>query len=531
MHDSEHELFQNESAVEITPLPPEQELPAAVKSAAPVDRAHRSGIWRYTLTAVALCLVLALFLATVVLLHPQPPKQSSHTSSPVAASTATPATANASTDYSVNTTIVNGVAYAGAANGAVYALRTSNGSLLWRHKIDPGASAAPLVDSGIVYITAGISDVGPGSLYALRASDGVQLWRYTSSDAVGNLLVDNGIVYVTSNDVVSQNGSLIALRANNGTQLWHVITKGSSSTSPVVDNNIVYVSANEDHGPGTIYSLHASNGTQLWHYTTNTFLYVPTVVNGIAYIFSDQGLLALQASNGQPLWSDPLVGYSGPQPQVINGVLYFTTTKMSLEATATPTSQANRLPQVGTIGDLLQSVLPIAPVHQTLPLKGGISSVYAVRISDGAVLWHSTMSKENGNNWANWLSIENGTVYIGTYVDQDKSYIYALRSSDGSLLWRQATHQGMSANAYVAKGVIYIASFINDGSINAGSGAVYALHISDGSQLWYHPMYWVVYNPPMLVGEMIYISTAGGDVYAFQASNGSLLWLFHTDVP
>lgn len=538
MRESEHELFQNESTVEITPLPPEQELPAvekipaetAHKSAVLVDIAHRSGTWRYILTALVLCLVLVLFLANVVLLHHQPPKQSSHASSPAAASTATPAAANASTDYSVNTTIVNGVAYAGAANGAVYALRTSNGRLLWRHKIDPGASAAPLVDSGIVYITAGISDVGPGSLYALRASDGVQLWRYTSSDAVRNLLVANGIAYVTSIDVVSQNGSLVALRANDGTQLWHVITKGSSYTSLVVDKNRVYVSANVDHGPGTVYALQASNGTQLWHYTTTTFLYVPTVVNGIAYIFSDQGVSALQASNGQPLWSDPLDGYSGPQPQVINGVLYFTMTKVSLEATATSTSQASMLPQVGTIGDLLRSVLPIAPVQQTLPLKGGISSVYAVRISDGAVLWHYTMSKENGNNWANWLSIENGTVYIGTYVDQDKSSIYALRSSDGSLLWRQATHQGMSANAFIAKGVIYIASFINDGSLNAGSGAVYALRASDGSQLWSHPMYWVVYKLPMLVGATIYISTAGGDVYAFQASNGALLWHFQTDV-
>ncbi len=419
MRDSEHELFQNESTVEITPLPPEQELPAVEKlpaetahtSAALVDRAHRSGTWRSNLTALALCLVLALFLANVVWLHHQPPKQSSHASSPAAASTATPAAANASTDYSVNTTIVNGVAYAGAANGAVYALRTSNGRLLWRHKIDPGASAAPLVDSGIVYITAGRSDVGPSALYALRTSDGVQLWRSTSSDAVRNLLVANGIAYVTSIDVVSQNGSLVALRANDGTQLWHVITKGSSYTSPVVDKNRVYVSANGDHGPGTVYALQASNGTQLWHYTTTTFFYVPTVVNGRAYLFSDQGVSALQASNGQPLWSDPLDGYSGPQPQVLNGVLYFTTTKVSLEATATSTSQASMLPQVGTIGDLLRSVLPIAPVQQTLPLKGGISSVYAVRISDGAVLWHYTMSKENGNNWANWLSIENGTVY------------------------------------------------------------------------------------------------------------------------
>jgi outer membrane protein assembly factor BamB len=88
----------------------------------------------------------------------------------------------------------------------------------------------------------------------------------------------------------------------------------------------------------------------------------------------------------------------------------------------------------------------------------------------------------------------------------------------------------MFPNPFVANGVIYIASFINDGSLNQGSGAVYALRASDGRQLWYHQMYWVVYNTPMLVGETVYVSTAGGDVFAFRASSGSTLWHFHTDV-
>lgn len=66
--------------------------------------------------------------------------------------------------------------------------------------------------------------------------------------------------------------------------------------------------------------------------------------------------------------------------------------------------------------------------------------------------------------------------------------MYTARPNDASLLWCQKTRQGMSVNAYVANGVIYFASFINNGSINNGSGAVYALRASDGSQLWYHPM-------------------------------------------
>ena len=290
------------------------------------------------------------------------------------------------------------------------------------------------------------------------------------------------------------------------------------------------MTANTDNGSSIVYAFQANNGTQIWHHTTTTFTTLSLVVNDIAYLVSDQGLLALQASNGQLLWRVPIIGNTGLLPQVINGVLYLTTTTISLEAPATPTSQVSMLPQVGTIGNLLQRVVPMVTIKQSLPLKQGLSSIYAVRISDGAVLWHYTMSKESGNNWANWLSIEDGSVYVGTYVDQNKSYIYALRSNDGSLLWRQTTYQGMPVNAYVASGVIYIASFINNGSTNDGSGAVYALHVSDGSLLWYHSMYWVVYDSPVLVGSTIYVSTASGEVYAFQASNGSLLWHFHTNV-
>ncbi len=540
MRDAEHELSEDESAVEITPLPPEKDLPEAQsfstgtvhQNTAQVGRGNSFGIRRYPLIALTLCLVIALFLVTIVLPRSQSPKPTAHPSSLAATPTpkATASPLNVPTDYTVNTTIENDVVYAGAANGGVYALRASDGSLLWYHKIDPGAGNAPLVSGGIVYITANISDVGPGTLYALQASDGVELWHYTSNDTLSAPLLNNGLVYVTSYDVVSQNGSLVALRASDGVQLWHDTARGLSYNAPVVDNQIVYVSASTDNGSGMVYALHANNGTQIWNYTTTTFTSLSLVVNGIAYLVSDQGLSALQSSNGQLLWKVPVVGNTGLPPQVINGVIYLTTTTISLEASATPTSQVGMLPKLGMIGNLLQRVVPMASIKQTLPLKQGLSSVYAVRISDGAVLWHYTLSKENGNNWANWLSVENGTVYVGTYVDQDKSYIYALRTNDGSLLWRQTMHKGMSVNAYIANGVIFIASFINDGSINDGSGAMYALHASDGSQLWYHSMYWVVYNPPVLVGSTIYVSTAGGEVNAFQASNGSLLWHFHTNV-
>ena len=56
---------------------------------------------------------------------------------------------------------------------------------------------------------------------------------------------------------------------------------------------------------------------------------------------------------------------------------------------------------------------------------------------------------------------------------------------------------------------------VNAGSINDGSGAVYALRANDGTVRWYHTMYWVVYDPPVLIGSTIYVSTGRGRCVCF----------------
>ncbi len=536
MSETEHELSQDDSAVEITPLPKEgtqyEEKDSSKSTVHDGGRQIRQSAKRYLLITLTLCLVVVFFLIAVVLPGTQSPKRIAQPSSPGILLTLNPTGTpiNNPTDYRVYTTIVDSVVYAGAANGGVYALNASNGGVLWHHKIDPGADSAPLVSKGIVYITANRSDVGPGTLYALRASDGMELWHYTSNKPLSDPSVGNDRVFVTSYDDASQIGNMIALRASDGVQLWHKTASGFAYNTPIVDNQAVYVSAIKDNGSSIVFALQASNGTQLWKKATTTFTSVSLVTNGIAYLLANQELSAVSANNGQLLWNAPVEGDSWLLPQPINGVLYLITTQISPDGAGTPTSQGSVLPQLGMIGNLLQGVVERASMKQALLLKQGLSSVYAVRISDGTVLWHYTLNKENGNNWANWLSVEDGTVYVGSFVDQAKSYIYALRSDDGMLLWRQAMYRGMIVNAVVDGGIIYVASFVNDGSTNAGSGASYALRGSDGSQLWLHSMYWVVYDPPVFTGSTIFVSTGSGDVYAYQASSGSLLWHFHTNV-
>lgn len=274
-----------------------------------------------------------------------------------------------------------------------------------------------------------------------------------------------------------------------------------------------------------LYALRASDGALLWQYTANNGIATPTVANGVLYAASDDGVLAaLRASDGHQLWKQAIDTNSFQSPQLVNGILYTTTTKI----TAPPAARtANPLQQTTAIGALLWNTLQNVPAKPEIPHKQGVSSVYAVRASDGTVLWHFTLG--NGpESWTNWFSVDHGVVYASAFntnsAGTDQGYIYALQSTNGSLLW----HDQLKATPYsglLANGVIYLST-----TIGSYSGALYALRMSDGSMLWNYPIAGIMLDAPALLGTTLYATAANGIVYALQASNGTLLWHYVTEV-
>src|SRR5216110_1655204 len=108
----------------------------------------------------------------------------------------------------------------------VTALRTSDGSLLWRFQPAGVVSttdkyALTMVDD-IVYITTnrGGSTI-TGTVYALHAADGSLLWHYELKDETQLVSIADGIVYLTTQTLAGPDnaGELSALRASDGTLL------------------------------------------------------------------------------------------------------------------------------------------------------------------------------------------------------------------------------------------------------------------------------------------------------------------------
>ncbi len=448
----------------------------------------------------------------------------------------------------VNITMVNGVMYVGATN-AVSALRTSDGALLWRYKTDGAAGdTPPLLVNGILYVSPIPWNTGTSSVYALRASDGRLLWRYTRTrnSMVYPTVVVNGVAYIASGD-----GRISALRASDGTALWNMSLTGTVYRPALLVNGILYVNASADKGPGYLYALRASDGRLLWRYTIQGFVYSagipPTVVDGIAYVTSDNGVVALRASDGRLLWRyAPAATGFGALVGVSNGIVFATGTPLPTQ----PTSNG---------GYRLRTL----PGAENRPFKvAGPTTLHALRISDGTLLWRYTMS--NATSSATLLSLIDGTVYLSISTTT-QSYVSALRASDGVVLWRDKTLNAPSGTTLLSliDGIMYLnirtdtwgyvsALRASDGrllwrfttdSVDAASdefantisvaggvayigadGAFFALRVSDGSLLWHAQLLGTVSTTPILLGGSLYVGTTSGIIYALRVNDGRLLW-------
>jgi outer membrane protein assembly factor BamB len=429
---------------------------------------------------------------------------------------AQPVNAAATNGNSTQLTIVDGIAYVGTVNNTFYALRVSDGSLLWHAKIDGAVDEPPVVTGGVVYFSTYVGQSGPANVYALRASDGKLLWEYHAGNTyVPTPVVTNGLVYINAPDGV------VALQASDGTQEWHFAAGNNAIISSVV-NGVLYLSSHEGNsGPGTAYALRASDGSLLWSYKSSKTLDAPEVINGVAYVGTWDGTLsALQASDGKLLWHTTLVGPS-LWIQQTNDVLY-----VAVQKVIYPTTSDSAAPmQALAVNPLLQMMVPAS---KTIPQKQILTTLYALRTSDGSTLWRSQLN--NGtDSFANWFVVDNGIIYGNENINPgnnvSQSYVYAIRGSDSSLLWKDEIDVS-AGSAQLANGIIYVTS----GNGLQDETTLYALRESAGSLFWSYPIASQSTNTPILVGSVLYIGADNGMVYALSASTGKLLWHYQTAV-
>lgn len=227
-------------------------------------------------------------------------------------------------------------------SAAFYAIATRDGAIRWQAPVAGCLAvpmASPLVANGVVYVSltehwSGGIDCGPtGWVYALRASDGHVLWRVPFTQSVWPTLgLANGVLIVgnsTDNKIPAMSW-ITGLRASDGKQLWR-ISRATDKIEFAADGGLVITktTAGVRYDSGLrVEALRASDGVSLWAsavipspdpaYFTN-----PLLANGMAYIFSASGALyALRLSDGQVAWRFQAGNKSIGDLALANGHLY-----------------------------------------------------------------------------------------------------------------------------------------------------------------------------------------------------------------
>ena len=183
----------------------------------------------------------------------------------------------------------------------ISAWHAQDGILIWQHQIPPSPSDQIVGADGSVYVNAadGIN-AQTGHLYALRASDGTLLWQEQTGAIASSPVLANGTMYMASFD-----GVLSALRGRDGSLLWHFQLGSFQSAALAADaGGVDIITLNFASRTSSLFRLQGNTGSPLWQDQESTPVLALEEIKGTLYLAADDGTLsALRASNGTHLWS------------------------------------------------------------------------------------------------------------------------------------------------------------------------------------------------------------------------------------
>lgn len=202
--------------------------------------------------------------------------------------------------------------------GSLYALRASDGRLIWQTPLGAGGRGALefalQFARGVLYLAAN------GVVSAVSARDGTLLWHTQVCDGLHTMLVDgadgtNARIYVGS-------GGLTALHAGEGSELWHVGVQGSGIFSLQLAGGTLCAGTTDNRA----LTIDPADGRLRWGYQGSMVqvLSRPAIVGATFYLAAHastpisgatgvigmqtvETIVALRASDGAVVWRHQLV--------------------------------------------------------------------------------------------------------------------------------------------------------------------------------------------------------------------------------
>lgn len=391
------------------------------------------------------------------------------------------------------------VATATSANpptGSLIALRATDGSPAWKATIGAFA-ASPVVDGTTIYVSADDFASQTMDVLALQASTGNILWRARlgrdmTTGLYSALTLANGTLYLTSNELCFDYctaGYLIALRARDGAVLWHTSVAGGPSLNirpaAVLDGKVItsvkdYVANPSDNSTSPeaeMVAYDAASGKSLWRLATNLQELgpqqdgiAPTVADGLVFITAGNAvppsevdsqqyaLWALDASTGTVRWRIE----AGPgKALVVDGV--DNSVVLAQRVTRSALADNTLLGLAAGDGHQLWSANAGAQLSG-IQIAGGVlygesaaefshngkpsppATVVAVHVSDGAVLWHASVTAAVSPQFPIFHRPLVATTHAILVAPGDY-LLAALDPATGHLLWQMPTQDQIAGVA------------------------------------------------------------------------------------
>lgn len=217
-------------------------------------------------------------------------------------------------------TVRGGIVFVPGGDGALYALKLQDGSLLWKYDTNEQLATRPLVTEEQVFVASQAN-----ALFAVDRQTGKWRWQYRRDMPSGFMVhgasapvISMGTLYVGFSD-----GFMVALDPKTGSVKWEKSLSSLGSefldvdTTPIVDDAGRLIVASYKDG---IYALDPDSGEVLWNTVTPGI--VSTVNRGeVVFTSGDRGISAIMAENGRSLWQLALEKQAAHHPELVKGYL------------------------------------------------------------------------------------------------------------------------------------------------------------------------------------------------------------------
>ncbi|MEK6405882.1 MAG: PQQ-binding-like beta-propeller repeat protein [Acidobacteriota bacterium] len=369
-------------------------------------------------------------------------------------------------DWVTGTPVVSGgVVYVGSWDGNMYALRESDGAVLWSYnagtiRIDPcsdtyGIDGTAALSGGKLYF-----GTGQAQLHAVNAANGQAIWRTQLADPTqafhiyGSPLVFDGKIYIgLASHCVNPciTGRLVCVDASDGRVLWNFATAPDGSKG-----GAVWSSATVDPGRRMIYV-----GTGNFCTGADTH---------------SSAVIALNADTGALVWE-----FKKLRADLNN-----------LDFGASP-------------------VLFDIDGRQMLAIPSKDGHCYGLHRATGELIWDTVVT--DGDSRGGSISspaTAYGKIFFGATVRVATGKVVALDQRDGRIVWDTPLSLPVIGAAAVAGGAVFV---------GGADGRLRAFDASTGSEVWNSPEHNQMLGGVSISAASLFIGSTDNSVYAFSLPN------------